>query len=388
MKKYLFIIILILACKNLFSQKRFDLTIVLNDSIDSRNITCQYYNGLTDIFVKDTFENNTLILKDKFFSDFISVHIEYRVSNSVYYTNDFFINEKPAKITFHFKHSDHENILKYHTIINATPIYDTSANKIFKQLVRYRRKEAETVSDFWQRNGNEIQTNDSLIRLNRNLFKSLNNRTILFLKTYSQNYFSFWYYRTQVVETSVTFLNKDVSYLKSLIAQMKSIYPKRYIESAEGVAMIKRIRQLTNPVEPPKVNSPAPLFKIKDISGNYIRLSDYKGKYVLLDFWASWCPPCMREIPFIKQLRNEYPPDKLIIIGISDDRDLADAKQAIIKHELNWINILDEKKIVSNLFGVYAIPVKVLVDKEGAIVYDSREKDDKDQLEALLKNMK
>lgn len=383
MRKYLFLITILVSCNKLFSQKRFDLTIVLNDNIDPKNITCRYYNGETDILIKDTFVNKTLVLKENFYSSFVSFHFEYRLSSTNYYTNDFFVNEKPAKIVLQLKSKEQNGWLGYKSIFNALPIYDTSANKIFKQLVHYRRKEALAVSDFWQKHGGELGENDSLAHLNRKLFKSLNIRTISFLKNYPKNYFSFWYFRTQVVEPSLTFLTKDLTYLKYLLSSMKSIYSNSYIKSAEGQRTVNKLSGLINP---PRINSPAPLFNVKDIDGNSIRLSDYKGKYILLDFWASWCLPCIREIPFIKKIRIDNSAEKLVIIGVSDDRNVTDLKQSILKNDINWINVLDDKKQFQNHFGVIAIPVTILINKEGIIIYDSREIDDKVKLLNLLNN--
>ncbi|HEV7781845.1 MAG TPA: TlpA disulfide reductase family protein, partial [Chitinophagaceae bacterium] len=304
MKKIILFIVLLTGSAIAFSQKSFHLTIVLDSSINSKNITCRYYNGESDIIVKDSFVNNSLVLSDKFYSLYSSFHIEYRTDNSAYYTNDFFINEKPATISFRFRPDDPEGVLRYSKRVNAIPVYDTNTNALFKQLVAYRIKEARAVSDFWQKHGGEAYGNDSLMQLNRELFKSLNKRSISFFKKYPQNYFSFWYFRAEVVETSVTFLTKDIPYLKYLVASIKSVYPKKYTESPEGQRIINKLSVLVNP---PRVNTRAPLFIARDINGKNTRLSDYKGKYVLLDFWASWCLPCMREIPFIKQLSNEYP---------------------------------------------------------------------------------
>jgi len=383
-KNLLIIIILLSSYQSAFTQKKFDLTIELDKTIDSKKISCSYYNGKNNIFISDTFTNRVLNLKDKFYSSFVSFHIEYKKNDSASYVNDFFVNEKLARITFQFKPDEQDKVLKYSNIANAVAIYDTNANKIFKQLVRYRRKEALAVSDLWEKHANEIFANDSLLSLNKKLFKALNIRTISFLKNYSQNYFAFWYFRTEVFETSLIFLKNDTSFLKTLIVSARSFFPKKYIESTEGQAIIKRLEGLINP---PKVNKAAPLFNIKDIREINIQLDDFKGRYVLLDFWATWCLPCMREIPFLKKIRNEFPAEKLEIIGISEDMDIAKLKEAIVKNTINWIHIFDEGNKIESLFGIITIPTTILINREGVIIYNSGEKEDKEELIRLLKTM-
>lgn len=65
----------------------------------------------------------------------------------------------------------------------------------------------------------------------------------------------------------------------------------------------------------------APGFSLKDIAGNTVQLSDYKGKVIILDFWATWCPPCVKEIPHFNELAKKYGKDGLVVLGVSVDRD-------------------------------------------------------------------
>lgn len=388
MKNIVFILIILVSCSNVFSQeKRFDITVVLDDSIDSEKIFCRYNNGKDDIPVKGAFIKNLLNVKGRFYSKFISFHIEYRIDKQNSYANEFFIDNHPAKIILKFQPDEPDNVLGYKTVVNAMPIYDTVDNIFFKHLALYRIVEAQAVSDFWGKNAAQIFRNDSLRQVSNRLFKNLNTSTISFLRNHSQDYLSFWYFRKQVVESSLSLFANDKPYLKSLLDTMKTIYPKKYVESSEGQLISKLIYNLVSISDPPKLNSVAPGIKFIDINGKKIDLAEHKGRYFLLDFWASWCGPCIRELSFIKQLRNEYSKEKLEIIGISDDRGIDDLKRAILKYGINWTNVFDKNKTILNLFGVRVIPVTILINGEGIIIYDSREKEDKEQLVRLLKGM-
>ena len=384
MKIFIIPVIFILNTQYSLSQRQINLTIRLNKNIDAAKISCSYYNGKKDIIVTDKFINNILFLKGNLFSEYASFHIEYKKANDVVLVNDFFINEKPAKIEFSDNNEFTEKVLKYSVIINALPIYDTMTNYFFKQLSNFRKNEAKAVSDFLEKNGAEINTNDSLSRLSSNLFKTLNNRTISFFRSDNQNYFSFWYFRTQVVGTAIVFSRKDAAYLKSLIDSLDSIFPEKYSKSFEGQQMVNLISRI---IHPPILNTIAPDFSINDITGKKIQLSNYKGKFILLDFWASWCPPCLKEIPFFKKIRNDFPYDKLTIIGINADRTITACKAAVKKNSMNWVHIFDDEGKIMNLFGVDFLPVTILINKEGDMLYNSKEKEDKQLLLRLLDNM-
>ncbi|PTS99664.1 hypothetical protein DBR11_11800, partial [Pedobacter sp. HMWF019] len=119
----------------------------------------------------------------------------------------------------------------------------------------------------------------------------------------------------------------------------------------------------------------APDFVKKDMDGKTIRLSDYKGKYVLLDFWGSWCGPCRASHPHLKEMYEQYKQDGLVIIGVAEERTKNKTAwlKAIKEDGLPWIQIMnDEGKEKSDIVTVYNIkgfPTKILIDKEGKIIW-------------------
>jgi len=125
------------------------------------------------------------------------------------------------------------------------------------------------------------------------------------------------------------------------------------------------------------VGSLANDFKVRDIDNKEISLSDFRSKkYVLLDFWASWCKPCREDMPSLKRIYKVYREKGLEIIGISKDDDLSSWKKAIqMDTTQNWKHISVPRNIqnkdssaVTNKYFVYGIPVKILINKEGIIV--------------------
>jgi len=138
-------------------------------------------------------------------------------------------------------------------------------------------------------------------------------------------------------------------------------------------------------INPLKVGEKAPEFNIVTIDGRKLNLNELKGKYVLLDFWATWCAPCMAEIPFIKEMRQKYPENKLAIIGISQDRDSQKMVDAVKRLDMNWLHYYDVNYEFSKNYGVNNFPTLVLLDQQGTVIYESDlEKDDKETLPKAL----
>lgn len=110
-------------------------------------------------------------------------------------------------------------------------------------------------------------------------------------------------------------------------------------------------------------------FTLVDLDGTSHALSSYKGKVVLIDFWASWCPPCKAEIPHLIKIYDAYKDKGLVIIGVGLDKR---ANLVKIKDELgiNYTVLVDEKSDVGRLYGVKGIPRTLILDKKGRIAGD------------------
>ena len=108
-------------------------------------------------------------------------------------------------------------------------------------------------------------------------------------------------------------------------------------------------------------------FQVTDLKGETLSLKEYRGQVVLLDFWATWCPPCIAEIPNIKKTYETYKDQKFQIIGISLDRSIEPLTDYIEKQELGWIHHWDKSGKIGKLYNVTAIPSTFLIDGEGII---------------------
>lgn len=108
-------------------------------------------------------------------------------------------------------------------------------------------------------------------------------------------------------------------------------------------------------------------FHVTDLNGEALSLEQYRGQVVLLDFWATWCPPCIAEIPNVKKTYEKYKDQKFQIVGISLDRSREPLEAYIEKENLTWLHYWDNIGKVSNLYKVQGIPSTFLIDGEGVI---------------------
>jgi peroxiredoxin len=112
----------------------------------------------------------------------------------------------------------------------------------------------------------------------------------------------------------------------------------------------------------------APDFILEDASGANIRLSGYKGKVVLLNFWATWCPPCKAEIPWFEEFQRTYANQGLVVIGISTDEDGWKVVGPYMEaSKINYRVVIGDNALAQKYGGVDSLPETLLIDREGSI---------------------
>jgi peroxiredoxin len=149
----------------------------------------------------------------------------------------------------------------------------------------------------------------------------------------------------------------------SNLAEMK----KRYNAYKEQVAKIREQQELENAWTGKK----APDLSLPDVNGKNVSIASYKGKYLLVDFWASWCKPCRDENPNVVAAFNKFKGKNFTILGVSLDKKKEPWLQAIKEDQLKWTHVSDlafwDSKAV-NVFGFTGIPYNVLIDPEGNVI--------------------
>lgn len=111
----------------------------------------------------------------------------------------------------------------------------------------------------------------------------------------------------------------------------------------------------------------APDFVLKSAAGQNLRLSEYRGDVVMINFWATWCGPCRQEMPLLDDLYNRYQRVGFNLLGVNIDDDSGRAMEMVDELGVSFPVLFDEKKEVSKLYQVEAMPVTILVDRHGTV---------------------
>jgi len=232
------------------------------------------------------------------------------------------------------------------------------ANEVYMQARKDKKPEAEL---------DALKEKAAAIRDQFEPFNAQRNKIDLdFIKNNPDSYYAASMLRWKVSSLSLANSSKYYEALSPAIKQ-----------SSYGKEILKEIKALQGG----SPGSVASIFTTQDINGQQLSLADFKGKkYVLLDFWASWCVPCRKGNPHLLSLYSKYKDKGLEILGVSDDDSAPDAwKKAVEKDEIGvWRHVLrglkrtatgyDKSADISEPYGIHTLPTKILIDKNGKII--------------------
>lgn len=112
---------------------------------------------------------------------------------------------------------------------------------------------------------------------------------------------------------------------------------------------------------------PAPDFALKSSTGENLRLSEYRGDVVMINFWATWCGPCRQEMPLLDEIHGRYRDAGFTVIGVNLDGESDRARRMAEDLGVSFPLLFDEDKSVSKLYGIRAMPVTFLIDRDGTV---------------------
>ncbi|PZR22962.1 MAG: hypothetical protein DI539_04060 [Flavobacterium psychrophilum] len=226
---------------------------------------------------------------------------------------------------------------------------DSYTNEIFNELKKKYPVEPEYPSD-----GN---VTPELLNYNNDMLLLYNKYSIIalekFIKDHPDSYASLY-----MLNTSAGYINAE-----SLKKNYFLLSPKRQ-NSEEGKEILKYVDGLKSAIANNKIKD----FVLSGPDGKMISSKSLRGKYVLIDFWASWCAPCVAEFPDLKNIYTKYNNKNFEILSISIDKTKEPWLKALNKHELTWLQVIDGKDSQAANFAVSGVPQKFLIDPEGKII--------------------
>lgn len=278
-----------------------------------------------------------------------------------------FTNRKYNKVKnlqykfFWLENSSIQMIGDYHNLRSAK-IYGSVSDSISEQYLTIR-DEFENKLNSLNKTANEIKDKIKLKDVKQKITSFKKERENEMMKYFMKNNDSY---------VVLPYLSEQCIYDNLKKKEILKIY-NNLSEQLKKSEIAKEIKHYTTLPSAPRVGDKRINFKQVNTNGDTVKLSQYDGKYVLLDFWSSSCYPCRAaENPKLVELYNKYHPLGLDIIGISQDTDREKWIKAIKQDKLSWLNVSDLKgwfNEPSLLYGIYGIPTEILINKQGIIVY-------------------
>jgi cytochrome c biogenesis protein CcmG/thiol:disulfide interchange protein DsbE len=117
-----------------------------------------------------------------------------------------------------------------------------------------------------------------------------------------------------------------------------------------------------------EVGDDAPGFHLTSDSGKAIQLSDFQGKFLVLNFWATWCPPCLEELPSLSRLHENFEGRGVVVLGVSVDEDAQAYREFLTRAGVKFLTARDPERKVSRTYGTFKYPETYFIDRKGKVV--------------------
>ena len=185
------------------------------------------------------------------------------------------------------------------------------------------------------------------------------------------------------------------SYILSLLSgnmtlgELEEVFNK-FTPKVQNSHFAERIREEIKSLKSVAPGQPAPDFTLKKTDGSSFSLSELKGKYVVVDFWASWCGPCRAAVPELKKIYAAYKDKGLEIVGVANDSREKDWLKAVNDDQSTWIHVIDEfpvknkPSLVSTLYGIHYLPSYFLIGPDGKMIGKMEKHELKEKLQEIF----
>ncbi len=354
------------TCQLTLAEGKFIVTVQFPSQWDKSKIQLDYNNGKETIRnYKLIYRENKVTISDNYYSRYASIVIYYKNENEAPNVYGFFVYDKPASISLNLVNTDEDSLVTY-KLANVFSFESMGKDK----MDAFTSSESKVADSFLIANIDKYATSDSIQRKINFYAERVVKKRMEFVKNNGHLYYSFYIFRNSLVYSSIS--------PDSLYTVYNTAFPDSIKQSDEGSDLVKIILKGKSL----KCGQLAPDFTVTDVTKRNISLCAYRGKYVILDFWASWCGPCVAELPTIARLRKKYSKDVLEIISVTLDKDSLTFSKAVTKHKLNWIQIFHNMEIV-NIYNAQGVPSVYLIDPGGILIYTREDAKDFDHLNLL-----
>lgn len=274
--------------------------------------------------------------------------------------NIFWVGEDPAEIIF-TGDSSGSDPLAHFQLRNAYTRHDMGADK----LDTFQYKEQKEFEEYFTAHEN---TPDSLNSAQmRTIQERLSLRQLQFIRQNAASWYSLYKFRTDIARGPIA--------ADTLLNFFDAVFPDSLRQSQDGqtARRILHGRLFAHP------GKKAPDYNVKTLAGKTMSLTSNSGKYILLDFWATWCGPCREEMPRLRAIYEKYagPSFDMISISLDSQRDRALLDAALRELKMTWNQVFDQRGISVD-YNIAGIPDVFLIDPNGTILYRRLDRDARD----------
>ncbi len=387
--RYMLMACLICFIYSTKSQTPISVTVDFDKDMAGYDIVANYNNGIKVVGLEspDSLKGKRLKIEGEVYLKvfLFSLQITEKQSRKFLYSRAFVLEPPASYISF--KTSPYPTAIdSFYLIVDKIDNANESAFStipFFINMDSFCLKEKKVYHDTLQEFINNPQRfantrNDSSFKA---ICLALYAKQCEYLSQHISNKYAFWFFQGEIVNLGSAMFRGDTVFNNFFRQAYNNIFAATYDTTMPGSSLREQLRAN----EKLTLNDAMPQFSFKEINGTTTDLhKQTKGKMVLIDFWASWCPPCIKKFPFIQSIYQLYDSSKLTIIGVSLDAHKETVEKAIQRYGLKWTNYHDDLFLFKNKFRVEAIPVLLLFNEAGKLVYNSQLVDDDKLLLKIL----
>jgi thiol-disulfide isomerase/thioredoxin len=350
--KYAVAVYLSIFSFNVYAIDTAEVRIIIDAKLNTQKLSVSLNDGITahDLQLRD----NTS-WKGPLYSDLGYLIIYYAQSDSTSSSRRLFFKKGGSKIYLSLPdNKDSDFSIDWQHSSNVV-MYETMEKAV--EFDNYLRPLYDSMHLFLLRYGSKMKSQE-MIEKGVAIGDSLARRKFLFVQQHPEAYVSFFCFQDEISKSD--YLSAD-SMLRFYNANFSDRYKgtdaAHYLEATmhNRIAISSRQR--------------FPDFVATDTKNQEIKLSALKGKYVLIQLWASWCVPCIQELPALKSMNEKYKDKSFAFISFSIDKNLDACKKAIARYAMNWRQVMGDYNLY-NALGVTSVPQVYLVDPEGKTIYN------------------
>ncbi len=351
--KIFFLVLLVLIGFYSFAADSSYIKINFDTSLSLDRFSVMINDGINEDLLK--LETNSF-WEGELFCPFGYLLIRYDINDTAYATKKFFFEK--GKLNLDVIPSKNKNeffFVDEKSQKNLIP-YSKMGGDL---LDSFTMKERENFTNFYQSNRTQFGVNPALVHEAFLLTDTLNYKKVEFIKKYPDSFMAFWVFETLIVHTET--LKPD-----SLMKLYNAVLTDKYKKCKAGEYVFSLIKNKVAIVS----NLAFPTFSVSDIYGNNVQSSKLKDKIILIQFWASWCHPCLDELPTLKELNEQYKNQDFKFISFSIDKDSIAFQNAIKRYSMNWTQVFRGSPLFNSIGGS-GVPQIYLIDKSGKVIYDN-----------------